>query len=823
MVTRIGELPLQEQQSYVEFNSPLQAEQRLAELLTIRPEVANELRPQLRAVVEAAAPTCISEHDQRALQFTGSILDWQLFGQTGDPLPAGLVYVPDASGRVEPRYDATQGFGRVCQSEALETLGKFGLDEVSSVAIRAIESHKDEIRATVRAVIEMSPAYHLTQAFDAHTESRYTEQSLTPYHREVLEVSIEDNVKEKFGVETVIPHSFVAKAINRKLRMHDDDTMLLPGPAESDNNAIERAQDFFAPEVIAWAVAYGVNREELDGFGTRRLGGAADESIVLLLKEGVKSNNRDYISNATDYILNAALEMNKGLGAHDSRVQQWVGTEFLYQYMQILLVAQKEVTYGEIVEQALQKAVSETVTTCLQGFCEYDPEADDLLGALRRPLGEVLPKASYEKAEELHDASHDNHDKELGFTTATELERQKKQIIGNVVSRPHDEEKIRIIQSDLYNPVLPEHDYEGTLQLRFRDQEWQGADPMILGYELVSRNDNLFGFKQLEYDPYAPANVLLTPEQQDEISEMYRELSLDKLAEAIEDNDDLTVSQLVKIMRETGHYPLPESLDEDDFPSSFEVDELSDFEPFVRNGILNVQCNGAAKFLQLSLESIFGEGCASTIGGKALRRSNVINASSHAQTVFSHDGFVYILDATPFSDSDSDEGDRVRYTRSRQPMPATVLTRPPVTSTFSSGETFNTDDTTGTYQERAEALQNSFEMQIAAAFDMYYVEDLYEKIVTLPAADPVRQTLELVLSASRGIIDPSELEQARVYIEKYQEATPELLAQIGLPVYEMSVISLLMQTINRIPQAKLSLSIAKRAGSIAVNGRRSCL
>ena len=116
------------------------------------------------------------------------------------------------------------------------------------------------------------------------------------------------------------------------------------------------------------------------------------------------------------------------------------------------------------------------------------------------------------------------------------------------------------------------------------------ADPFIPGYMLCHREGNLFGFKQVETDPYVECSVEVPRNLLESLTNKYRAIGLHELATALGGTWGGTVDDLQRLIRLHSEDYKPEEEYE------IEAKSIEDFEDLVRDGKLLIQCDIMATF-----------------------------------------------------------------------------------------------------------------------------------------------------------------------------------------------------------------------------------
>jgi len=156
----------------------------------------------------------------------------------------------------------------------------------------------------------------------------------------------------------------------------------------------------------------------------------------------------------------------------------------------------------------------------------------------------------YTALDTAHSDWHRDHSKNLSFTTAEKMAQQERTIVGRVTKRPKDDGTSRLIKSSAFDVSIPQFNGEDELRIRLAGSTFgDNADPHIPGYLLSSRNGNEYGFVRANVDPYAKAMIPLTTAQRQLLAEQYTQLGLGRLGNTIRNSQELTVDDLVTVIR----------------------------------------------------------------------------------------------------------------------------------------------------------------------------------------------------------------------------------------------------------------------------------
>lgn len=738
------------------------------------------------------------------MQLTGHILDWELFGKRGDRLPPGLIWTYGNTLGRSLTYDPRNWFSASCRSASQRRLDDLGCDSLLSAATQDIESRRGEIHETVSGLIMSSPEYRLVQSFNMQLPPESKDMPLLPFFRIIRERQIEEDVKFQYGIQGAIDaRSVAATSLKRRLQWLDDEVMLRKTTAELRDDTLVRARQFFGQKVFD-ECGRAYNREALDRFDIKH--SEHSSYLVIRLKEGHKDpEGFDYVGGCRDYTFEAAEALTYELSEAGTNTQRWIGKEFLDYFMMRLLDPRTSMSYDMIIEYAIEETSAWMLKCFINDMTSSVSYTDSLPVYLRLPEGEEMLDTLYMSSGKAHSTWHEAHSKGLGFTTAEEIARKERILTGEILRRPRDDSKPRLIQSYSRNTQIPRIYPKNDLRLRLTAETFRhGADPHIPGYKLASRNGDEYGFVRDNVDPYTRADIPLSEHQKELLSDQYSQLGLHQLAKSVNGRQNLTVDSLVDLIRDASYYPRPAKLrphyqsNDEGLPEHFEARQLSDFQQLVKEGVLQVQCNGSAKFLQLSLEAAFGRGAADIAVGNLIGNSKYINASGHAQTTFVYKDHIYLLDATPFSGVRG-QGRRFGFWGNGQAEPPSTVTLATIPEVPEQPEAKPLKaDPSELRKQRLASLQHALELQLSVLLGVRDRQGLHKKVASLNSADPVRRTLGIFLRAPKDQLTAEDIENLSMYLEQYKKAPADVLAQMRVPAYDAATLDSLIEPVRQL-------------------------
>ncbi|HSH18006.1 MAG TPA: hypothetical protein VK978_01345, partial [Candidatus Saccharimonadales bacterium] len=437
--------------------------------------------------------------------------------------------------------------------------------------------------------------------------------------------------------------------------------------------------------------------------------------------------------------------------------------------------------------------------------------------AVRQPVGEFVEWAA------LHDAYRRIEDQDF-YQQRQGIKSQPSPSINQII--PLDEQEklrqeppyARIEKADFANGAtamrlvlderrtvnIPELTGNEDIVLRTPSQEAGWLVPAIPGYILVGEDKatGRFGFvRNPEEEPYQECAVLLPVAAIKKLSETYRGIGLDGLANDLVGSEAPTVSDLERLIRDYSTYTEPQVSSTPYRPN------LESYVASVTNGYLEVQCTGANSFNVLSLQAAFGTTEAELLKGRVIKQGSMEIASrlGHAQTFFVHNGRQYILDATPTRPDEVDysyigtqtlvymAAVRSLFSRKRSAsdlqdrQPVTIPPRQPLQD--SSQPLGPAPDKVVEYrlpeptpEEKITGMLQAAEQQFQTIFNVSDAASLYEQVMKQPESDPARRLLCDFKQWQRQGIPAEQARRTAVYFRNCA-ADEQVRRQLGLQSY----------------------------------------
>lgn len=772
-------------------NPELQAERELELLLRVSPEVQEEVRPQLWGCLDKALAVTAEPLKRSMLETSTEICDWMLFGTSEDPLPKGLVVAVDDKHRESLARDSRLS----CWSDAplqnmgksLSMLRKYGFDDITERLKKDLESRDEEINAKFIELLETTKEFTFIQAFDTPPIQELADQPLSSFQKIVRETQAEHAIRKTFGLEPqerIEPHSFAGKSLAR-IKMHiDEETEQNPQEIPS-TEGVERARAYLLPFITSeFAKKFPSDKLQKIAFDKDYVGSTA---LFWLTADGSREKDGTFI---IDEEVTGSIMQQFGTQAG---WQTYAGKEFLKEFIERVFDKRSEQSLSEIIDEAKTQWLENTRRSIFESVLytsdreSHAPEY--IIGGVRKPRGERVRKEYLDSITAMLEGNsyfYQGSDSARGFRQRADFERDASIIIGEVVEAPQGGIPYgRIIQFQPLEKPISGYYQAGMLCIRM-GAYLPNIAPDIPGMELVYKRNDEYGYlPDKNGDEYAPCTVAVPHEKLPKLLEAYAAIGLENLADELSNSKNLTVEALVELIKEYSTYHIPEGFKFDGtdgpYTNYLEMSGLEDFKKLISEGRLITQCTLSDAFLGASLSTLFGPSCVGSTQGYVV--ADTINRIRHRQTIFTHDGRLYILDATPPSP---------RVTGMLQNMHAMPIGRfaPIPTKSGRRAVDPNLEKSTPNdvsdevrYQLKLKAGLRTLEQQLVATFGVHDTNALYEKMAQLPAEDPIRRVLEVTIDAVNNRTNVEALTAVDTYLTTYKEADVELVSKTGLTPY----------------------------------------
>ncbi len=779
-----------------DFEPLLVHEQRIAQLSTPSSEVMTAMRPLLLESAETAMQSCMSPHDRETMARTVEVYDWHFFGQFGEPLPPALTKQqtePDNIERWKITFNPDQSIGQDCLAEGASRLQET-LEVVNREVRRDIATREAETKEAIGDLITDSPAYQLAQSFAAPLPAQPAQRPLTLAERNSREALIDNT----YRLDATTRHTQLGRMAHREKLALGDMTVADSMPRQQ-LPAIERARAYFKRELVGAydAALVSADLPIISTYTSRRT------SLLIAEEdhEGVIT-----FHDLDDAILDAAQNICDVHNPASTPASLHVEKLFLGKFIPLLLQEERQYTYEQIVSKAVELASAEALEQ-VRGAGSLTHNVfmpGNLVYAVRQPNARLRPYEEGEQSDQVGQEMHKHRSAtEVTVRTRAEIEAQERTIVGTVIKPDGSNRHERLMQLQPIRAVLPAHTGREQLELDLASSVFEDNDVYIPGYRLVSREGSRFGFVHDEAgDPYESKPIILPRQNMEDLAAQYETIQLDVLASELRAGNIRTAQELAEAIRTHSVYPMPEETRQkhetgNELVSASLKQTFVQFDAVVLWGKLHVQCSGAAQFLRLSFEELFGPGSASVIDGFVLGQDRNITRSGHAQVLLAHNGQAAILDAT------AEDGRRPAQRRwprlfgRRRPGYRPDAAQQPTAPEIDLTPDMHIDDVERQLQIGLAALRHTVEEQLMNITATSRREDLYSRVNRMPPADPMHKMLTLVAQADRM---PDALERVaadRRYFQRYSDADPAVLRKHRLHEYDQHTLELFAQNAER--------------------------
>ena len=782
----------------------------LQELFTASDEVIAACRPKLWTAAEKVAATVINPDQQRAVAVYAGVLDWHWFGKPHDPTPEGMVVTShnDSLGlsldRRIPYINDQLGFldGQ---------LNQVGLRKAIEPYLDEVEARKPEVTAVVTDFILNSAQYKLLASFD-DPQNKPETAPLNSYWRQIREQQVEGSLRERYGYspdEQLPPDSPLHHELRLRRHQLDIESLVQPQSAKGSQDALRRARAYLTPYVAKEYEDGQVKRSDPHEFGDIYY----DPGNGLYIRYKGEEEGEDAGVELWDYARDAGWSITEKTytGPEDL---DFIAADFVGNAIEKILDPRAGGKYSDILQAAVDSTIElaierlyDVVRASGSGLSYSHEEPGTML--LRKPHGEIVDWQSMYDLKFYHRRLKDEDwsvvfRSKSDISTAAEIEHDLAFPIGQVnkYGPANFRTNGRLLQSQVRREPVGRTSVDEDLVITLTMSSEPGTVPYIPGYQLVSASAFMdrFGFRaDPEGDPYQDCPVIINQKRRQTLAQAFSSIGLTELADQVKDHSRLTATELANLIRASAFYYAPNQIgnwSDDVVPKRITyIDNFDQYAQLVDNGKLRVQCSGAANFLKQSFEIAFGGGCASVVGGQVIHpNDDVINFAGHAQTVFTHKGRQYILDATPSSHLSGQTGDDITeggdYLRPRHAANVPQL----ALADHAEEITVYQPKPERTVAEYTVELINSLTEQYKVTFDLGSDEMLYNYLVRLPIHDPARRTLEMLLQYQDGKLDQSQISEISDYIEHCAEASLDLRRKAGFGHYTVNFLEQLRNT-----------------------------
>lgn len=715
-------------------------------MISVAPEVAVEQQRRLQELTNQILATTVDPHGRHTIQLAAGLNNWLLFSDWRR-LPQGACF-DDFDGTI--CFDVREGFGDSCMQFADERYIELGFEDIEAALHADYDSRQHELADTLAGIIQQSACFAYVRSF---RPKEYGEQPLDEPTKRMRINAIGQSVRFAHKLEpseSIIPGSLPYIDFRRRVGRVDFETTYAQLPQISDTEALLRCRIVFR----------GLILQIIQEMYPQAKG--AEVEFTAQGRAKITCEEEAYAPDPPPTVLLAEEACKKICEQFEdeSSVRLGVGGAFLGQFIYGVLT-NKDTTFEGAIEQAFRRTVKNYFQDSrpMVGI-ELEYRGDHCLRYLLHDTeGDTLTAQDRLKGSALGKWHSNYHTYELGFLSKRSMEELRAKRIGAVVTSNEVAYRGRLVYLQPHQKHVANEEF--VLSIALNDSITE-ADPFIPGYILCYRDGNTFGFKQDEHDPYTICGVALPNERLGPLADKYAAIGLHDLATVIRNLGGGTVSDLRHAIRLHSIEYAPDESQE------LELKHIEEFENIIEDGKLLMQCDVVATFLKLSLEEVFGKGCASVTKGLVIDGDN-IPLLQHMQTTFTHEDTVYILDGT-FAEQPGSNKQRSLKSAPAIPfwVPPSVVkvnvVRPP------------------TFKEEKIDLVAQTEQRLGILVQAADREDMYERVMRLKSDDPIRKTLELCIQVIGGEAGSSDIALLKGYIDNLREYK-ELARQLNLPDY----------------------------------------
>ncbi|NUS72294.1 MAG: hypothetical protein HOQ05_02700 [Corynebacteriales bacterium] len=401
-----------------------------------------------------------------------------------------------------------------------------------------------------------------------------------------------------------------------------------------------------------------------------------------------------------------------------------------------------------LVEAAQQAIERNAHFLTFESFAETSNTS--MLLHLKQPQGQIFdtsqtPLRAYRETSE-------EPDRRITISSWEEVQREKEIILGSITHRDAWDGVTRVIQQEPHlGSQLPAPieagEYDLVLNFPNSAEGWlhQGHRPKIGGYELVAHAEDTWAFQRTAIDPYQGSRRLLLPTARlSGLVEQYKSIGLRASAHfrRVFQHPGMTpasLADLVQAGKAVANYTYDTTLQNLSHAKDSSALTLKDFSSYVRDRVLNFQCDGAFEFIRASTEYLLPHLHVERVSGLKLGADELIHASLHAQARVTGDGHDCIIDATP-----ADTGGARNNTRQKMRI---------------------------RIGEQSKTARVTLTTLVGARLGILEGQDPSDQVVRLHEEDPLR----VAFSATAN---PQQLGASIDYLHAYAGAAPEILKSL---------------------------------------------
>lgn len=771
---------------------------RLREQFELPAEIVEQGEKCIKAASDILAPLCITDEQRASVETYLSLTAWRLFGEPGDPLPKNTILLENKDSNALPEIvtDARLPYHDIEQL-VYQVVGKDIFTDLNKNIKTFLNAQKPDIRQSLSEILAQSDVTAFLLSFAA-PQPEVKKEPLNPYWRRVREAHIDEDVRLKYGLAVgATLFSGTSEWHERARRVNQLDDQEQDRVTDTKKDSIDRARIFFT--TLYERVFNEENRIKNGKTFTSISFPEEQDSLAQL--HFVDNQGKNHTIATLHYdaqVANLFLRLIGSNEEQDGALQSHFVRSFLFKLHSFSAASLEEMVANanaETTGEVTNSLVRSKFTTGGETSHYIDCYSNGLLRPTKAlEATPIVSRTSFSRGNERrqrsrkswYDALHGSYEVNRAFDYS----------IGTVIAHDrtdHVSSRLLFYDQDGAAKPLPETNEHGQADLIISIGLSDGDLPQIPGYSTVAIRDGRMKsrvefIKNPEGDPYATCDVPIPQENLHELLEAYETIGLFDLAKALNSPNCRTISQAVQIIQQHSRY-----IDFDLSDVKQRISKLSEFAVVVKDGKLETQCTGAASFLSKTLNLLYGNTVSCIVGGQLITNGEKeITSTGHAQVLFAHNGYQYLLDSTPHSNTTvvanatPKENDNIHAPKAQpilqeqrpNPTPEKLPEKSP--------------------EEQHQELLARVELFITAHLNAKTSQEMTKRVADLPKHHLVREALRLIRSPLRGNFSASEVEASIDKVARYQKLQEEGNKKLTLLGYSPPLLSQLHKELSRL-------------------------
>lgn len=803
---------------------------RLQDVLTVSGEHKATIENLIDDASNKVCSLLVDDGQQNAVAQVASAYKWLLAASPHQELPPSLIVTAAVDDDNSPTYlvRSDERNPLLTYVEPVERkLYQNGLRDAEEYKANLLGQRQDDIAEILSDYARVSAASRFIQSFEQPPQST-ADTPLTPFWRQVRQMHIEDSLRKRHGMddqEEFMPGTNARRELGRLLLLLDDETM--PNPSAGPQSGIERFEAYALHLLLDELQKYGLTLVRLE----TDIGEDEDEpyhyvEVYTRDKDGDVTGDM-YIDEIIMDMLSAVM---RDAGVDENNPLCGTDQNIIYEALRNVLYPKLRPNFRTL-DELLTQSYNEAVATTASRLIELGIE-----GAGSSWSSKTYNTARYMEPTYRH-GLYDNTELnalvnkqrkypgplykywvnvfESGGATISSRESQERQHqrTFGYVEQPNLERQVpmRLIlpgNNDLLE-TLPRgvSPYDLKLTIAYgQEHTWQHH--YIPGYQLIGMDTDSYSRERYFYvldasgDPYARCDVEAPTNKLDELLVYYESIGINTAPLLPVVRAGATVQNVVQGIRAVSDYIYADDEEAANMASKFNIGthyyaDPPFFNKLVRNGRLQVQCSGAATFLNHSLGLLFGEGCSRTISGDVIvAGESRIDGVGHAQVLFHNNGLQFILDATPASNDPRDGRRHGTLGSIGTELRNNSMTPRKVSPNNQPSEQKREYGLVGTpliapeivipekpADEKVQELVGRLKGMLRVFNDSKNDDELFQKLIKLPETDPMRTTLQTILTNEGGNTPKAAPDAVLSYLESCIAADGEARRGVGIESY----------------------------------------